>query len=646
MKRVVIGCVVIMFALAPIMLAQTQPTGDVLGVHDMSAGTSPVRGNNSNACLYCHAPHSGISQGPLWSQTLSKQVYGSFYTSDTAQNKGTQPAIGTASTLCLSCHDGTVAVGQTVPYGKLDMTGTVTDSLGTELKSSHPFSLVLPLQDAPDLQSTLVSNGTTADQTKSVQLVNGNVECTSCHNPHNQYVDKYSPGFLVRDGSKGGLCLSCHTTSPRTVKTLSNPLVGWDGNIHATSGAAISPGAKLGGYTTVGDNACISCHQSHNAGGPQDLLRPAPVTAPNVDAASQSCMNCHSGGDKLVSPILNIFADMQDVSKKGHPFPNSNNPHTPTEAVVLNLNRHASCVDCHNGHASQQTTTFNAPPNIRPSQNGVSGVAMDGSLLSAPATMQYQNCLRCHGNSTGKQALTTVYGYLPSRATYGGDPLNLILQFGSTATSTHPVMRDASKNGQPSLLASMWDITGTVPMRPIGSRIFCTDCHNNDNNREFGGTGANGPHASKNDHILERPYIDNQVNPGTWPTGGPGTSIFNLNYPLASLAPGAAGNPYALCAKCHDLNNVMSNVSFAQHSLHVGEGFSCSTCHTAHGVPAGSPAGSSGSGLINFDVNVVGTNGGMISYGTNGNCTLTCHMARHDNNGNVTKLTTASPSPL
>jgi predicted CXXCH cytochrome family protein len=636
--------VVLLAVLAGSIVAQTPITGDVLGVHDMSAGTSPVRGSNSSACLYCHAPHSGIAQGPLWSQTLSKQAY-TFYSSDTSQNLGVQPALGTNSTLCLSCHDGTVAAGQTVPYGKLDMSGPVTSTVGTALESSHPFSLVLPLQDAASLVPTLASNGTTSDTTKAVKLVNGNVECSSCHNPHIQRVDLYSPNFLIRDGRKGALCLSCHTTAQRTVKQIDNPLVEWDSSVHALSTAELSPTAGLGGYTSVGDASCISCHKSHNAAGAKGLLRSSPVPSGDVDSVSQSCMSCHNGGDKLLAPILNLFAEYQNVEKKGHPFPTTGNVHAPNEPVVLDQNRHATCVDCHNSHASKHVTTFNLPPDLRPSQNGVAGVASDGSKLTTAASKQYETCLRCHGASIGKQAIAATYGYLPARAIFGGDALNLILQFGDSAASSHPVMRDATKQAQPSLLASMWDINGTTPTRAIGSRIFCTDCHNNDNNREFGGTGPNGPHASKNFHILERPYISSQVNPGTWPLGGPGASISNLNYPLPPMA-AASGGPYSLCAKCHDLNNVMSNASFPKHSSHLNVGISCSVCHSAHGVPAGSPAGSSGTRLINFDVNVVAPNGGVISYIPGASCTLTCHMVKHNSDGSTQKLDSASPAPF
>ena len=52
--------------------------------------------------------------------------------------------------------------------------------------------------DAADLQPSLTTTHTTADPTKAVQLINGNVECTSCHSPHVQSIDRMSQNFLVR----------------------------------------------------------------------------------------------------------------------------------------------------------------------------------------------------------------------------------------------------------------------------------------------------------------------------------------------------------------------------------------------------------------------------------------------------------------
>src|SRR5581483_2413193 len=193
-------------------------------------GTAKIKGQMSAACLYCHAPHSGIGKGPLWGQTLSSQVY-STYVSTTAQNTTVQPPLGEASSLCLSCHDGTVGVGQVRPYGPMTMTGTMP-AMGTNLASSHPFSLQRPLKDSAALVPSVVASGTTADPAKAVKLINGNVECTSCHEPHIQSIDKQSPNFLVRDNKKGALCTACHETSPRTANGRDNPLATWTASVH------------------------------------------------------------------------------------------------------------------------------------------------------------------------------------------------------------------------------------------------------------------------------------------------------------------------------------------------------------------------------------------------------------------------------
>jgi predicted CXXCH cytochrome family protein len=614
-KRILFACVLLMGSVAG---AQTS---DVLGAHDLS--TSRVKGSGSAACMYCHVPHSGIGVGPLWGQTLSTQTY-SLYSSDTTQNLAVQPPLGATSTLCLSCHDGTVAPGQVVPYGQIPMYGSPMATMGTNLEGSHPFSLELPLKDSANLVPSLAASQTTADPTKSVNLIKGNVECTSCHNAHVQRIDKDAPKFLVRDSRSGGLCLSCHTTQARTVNGRNNSLMQWATSVHATTGAQVSITSGLGGYSTVAEFACMSCHVPHNAATAGGLLRNPAPPLPNIDSTSQSCLTCHSGTDKLLQPLLNVFAEFE---KKGHPYASTGNAHSASETVVLNQNRHATCADCHNAHASNQVLVFNAAPEIRPSQNGVAGIASDGSTLVTAAGKQYENCLRCHGNSTGKQALS-AYGYLPVRAVFAGDPLNLIPQFGDSTISSHPVMHDRrSPLPQPSLRGYMLNLDGLGQGRSMGTSIFCTDCHNSDNNREFGGTGPNGPHGSQFNHILERRYEFSQVAAGIWPAGGPGTAILNL-FPNPVLDP-AAGGPYAICAKCHDLSNIIGNSSFIEHSRHIQAGFSCSVCHSAHGM--GTSGSISGERLVNFDVNVVGQNGVLpISYSrATGTCNLVCHNKRH-----------------
>ncbi len=600
-------------ALAGAALAQITG-GDVIGMHDLSPGsTSPMTGPRPGSCTYCHVPHSGNgNMAPLWNQKLSTSSY-TTYTSTTynQQSHATMP-LGSDSGLCLSCHDGTVAPGDTVLFGTLTMQGKMLDpdKFGTVLLSSHPFSLVLPMKDDINLAATIVQ-GKTLDTTGAVQLISGNVECTSCHSPHVQAIDKISMNFLVRDSSNGQMCLACHDPTRTAVNgnTVANPLAGWGAGIHAIAPNKVTATVGLGTYGTVAGNACLSCHAPHNAAGPARILR---------GLNEQACVGCHAGGNNVSPAAPNVFAEF---SKIGHTFPTPTNPHDAAEPAILNNNRHATCVDCHNSHGAQQVTAFNIPPVMRVSQAGATGVAMDGVTAMAPAINQYETCLRCHGYSSGKVA-NPIFGYLPARAS--ADPLNVIPQMNTSAKSSHPVMHiRSSPYPQPSLLPTMLDFAGTTTNgRTMGNQIFCTDCHNSDDNREFGLSGPNGPHGSKWLHILERQYLFSQA------PGGPGTTItVNVN-PSPDLS---VNGPYGMCAKCHDLNNVISGASWPQHKLHVwDEGFSCSVCHNPHGMTATS-ANPTGVRMVDFDLNVVGKNGTAdISYNEGANtCTLTCHNQAH-----------------
>ena len=610
-----------------------RPPADVLGKHNLTpgSGSSIYLPSGNLGCTFCHAPHSGLGGvTPLWNQTLSRASYAPYTSTTSHQTGNTQPPLGVTSSLCLSCHDGTVAVGQSAVFGKIPLTGSWLpgDSFGTNLAGSHPFSLVKPVKDASNLVASLVASGTTADPLKKVNLVNGNIECTSCHNPHVEAVDPIAQNFLVRDSSSGQMCLSCHDPN-RVVQGQPNLIAGWPTSIHKTATNKIAVEAHAGSYPSVAENACTSCHMEHNAVGVSSLLRQATPATPGMDAATQSCVTCHNGGTFLSPAAPNIMVEM---AKTGHPLPAGNNAHDAAEPGVLLNNRHATCVDCHAAHDSKAVSTFAPPPALRPSQSGVAGIsALDGTTVVSPSVNQFENCLRCHGSGPGKKRMT-LYGYSPLRLVAMPDDLNLIPEFSASAKSSHPVFHDATSSlAQPSLLANMIDLNGQPSGRTTGPRIFCTDCHNSDDNREMGKTGANGPHGSVNSHILERKY---QFTQAPAPGGLVGT------YPNPNLA---WNGDYAMCAKCHNLTEVTTNTaSWSRHNSHVvTDGFSCSVCHTSHGMGTTSP-NVSGVRLVNFDVNVVASNNGLpIAYDhdkgavNTGTCTLTCHQVVHNADGTV-----------
>jgi predicted CXXCH cytochrome family protein len=645
---------------------------DVIGMHNLSpGGTSPIKGALGGPCSYCHAPHSGlngtigVSQTPLWNQKLSTVKAYTVYTSTTMVNKvNPSPPLGSDSTLCLSCHDGTVAgsPGALVAYGTIPMKGQMNpaDVFGTNLATMHPISFNLPLAASSDLVPSLTATPpSTADQTGKVRLINGNVECGSCHNPHVQNLDP-NGDFLVINNSQSALCLACHSTIPTgsgmgmdegrvsrvttstagsqlTAKagaTNANPLADWTTSIHALATNKVAPRitsvttlgvstkvttsattASLGPYPRVSQNGCASCHAQHNVQAQNSLLRA-------VD--DQTCLICHNGSSNLSPAISNVLVEMV-APKYGHAFSVGNTPHRPNEAVLLNQNMHVSCVDCHNPHSANRVGSFSAAPTIRLSQTMVKGIsASDGKTVVSPAADQYENCLRCHGTSPGKKT-TLNFGYLPVRAVAASDPLNVIPEFSTFATSSHPVFHDRiSPYPQPSLRSSQLKLDGRTLGRSMGVRLLCTDCHNSDDNREFGGSGPSGPHGSIFPHIMERRYEFSQATL-------PGKLVANLfPNPTLSAEGGASGGPYALCAKCHDLTQILNNTSFSEHARHIKDGFSCSVCHTAHGM--GAQTGNiSGERLVNFDIRVVAPNGvNPISYShATNSCSLVCHNYAH-----------------
>ena len=422
------------------------------------------------------------------------------------------------------------------------------------------------------------------------------------------YAATFANGPLPRPSSCPTCCvvghLIGHGSYPRTVAqptqtipiriqrllcTACHQLKNWTDSSHATSTATwkgtLTNPWPAGAFPTVAENACLNCHRSHSAGHPQRLLAQS--------AEPDNCTSCHNGA------VAEKNIAVEFLKPFHHPIEDNQWVHDPKEDPAI-MPQHVTCVDCHNSHTSQRVTDFSTAPKVRASQAGVAGIsAKDGKTVVSPAVNQYETCLRCHGTSTGKKA-SINFGYLPRRVVSAPDPLNVIPEFDSLATSSHPVFQDRrSMLPQPSLRSYMLNLDGKTAGRPMGNQIFCTDCHNSDDNREFGGQGPNGPHGSIFPQILARRY---EFSTAPVP-GGLVTNLF-VN-PNLSADGGSNGGPYALCAKCHDLTRIMSDESWNGHSRHVAQdGFSCSVCHTAHGVPAQSGS-ISGERLVDFDVNVV-----------------------------------------
>ncbi|NOY82034.1 MAG: hypothetical protein GXP31_13640 [Kiritimatiellaeota bacterium] len=524
--------------------------------HNLSVtGPGTVKATTeTEICVFCHTPHRGTKDAPLWNRYASGAVY-IPYSSSTVKAAVGQPT--GASKLCLSCHDGTVALGLVRSRSTtIQMQGTSVlpageTRLSTDLADDHPISFYY--------DSSLVSaDGQLRDPATLIGPVrldkDGQVQCTACHNPHD---NKYGK-FLVVNNSAAALCTACHD---RTY---------WAGCSHRTSTRTWNgtlpdpwPNSDRSG---VADNGCENCHTPHTAGTKQRLLTQADEEL--------TCNVCHNGNvaAKNVDAVFNKYSN--------HPVSATTGVHDPTENVLVpsGTGRHVTCVDCHNPHASNSGTA--SAPDASGKLAGVRGVLLNGTEVQ-PVTREYEICFRCHGD--------TAKG--PAKVSRHIAEINTRLEFQSSNASYHPVAAIGKNPDMPSLI-SPWT---------AASRMYCTDCHNNNDTG-----GPRGPHGSDYDGLLIRQMSFSE-----------------------RVMPGWQSSQFALCFGCHSQSNIESNASFPFHYLHTRRRrINCLSCHDPHGV-------ASQTHLINFrtpTVEASPTTGKLefVDLGTrHGRCDLSCHGENH-----------------
>jgi predicted CXXCH cytochrome family protein len=519
--------------------------------HNLSiSGPGDIRATmESEICLFCHTPHRATAAQPLWNHALSQATYAPYESSTTKATVG-QPT--GASKLCLSCHDGTVALGMlnsrasaiemrsgivTLPAGKT--------RIGTDLSDDHPISFTYD-------NALVTANGQLRDPATLNQKVkldhNNQMQCTSCHDAHNNEFGK----FLVRDNHASGLCVECHNMNQWAVSAHRNSNKTWNGT-------GVNPWPNISAKTVTAA-ACESCHTPHNAG-----TKPRLLTFADEE---QNCTSCHGGNVAR----KNVEAEFRKFSV--HPILSTTGVHDPAEDAV-NPPRHVECADCHNSHAANSTSAV--APNASGALAGLVGINQDGAVVH-PLTRQYEQCFRCHADSVSRG---------PARVPRQFVQTNTRLEFAPGNASFHPVVAPGRNANVPSLLSPL----------TTSSRLYCTDCHNSDSGPNAGGSGANGPHGSVFEPILERrlALTDNETE--------------------------TAGT-YALCYKCHSRSSILADESFP-HRIHVVDNkASCVTCHDPHGVQ-------NSAHLINFNSLYVTPFNSRLEFkdmGTfRGNCTLTCH---------------------
>ncbi len=527
--------------------------------HNLStSGPGSVKSTTEGEiCVFCHIPHAS-ARTPLWNRTNSAATY-SLYTSTTLNATMGQP--DGSSINCLSCHDGTIALGHVtsrtsdISFGSTTTMPATRTNLGTDLRDDHPISFAytaaLATADGKLNNPTSLGSGVKLD-------ANGKMQCTSCHDPHYSSNTK----FLVATNQYSTLCIVCHNDA------------NWASSTHKTSTATwnstgTNPWLHTS-YTTTQQNACESCHNTHQAGGTKRLL--------NYSAEESNCLYCHNGN--VASSTKNINSELSKTYK--HNVAGYSAVHDPTEGNEPTT-KHVECVDCHNPHASNAATA--SAPAVKGNSQKVKGINSAGSSVN-PVTYEYEICLRCHSSVSWRQTARTIRIIEQS---------NVRLEFNTGNPSHHAVFGAGPSSDVPSL------VTGYSTT----SVIYCTDCHSSD-----GTNVPKGPHGSTVRGLLKSGYAtaDNTTESAT-------------AYALC----------YSCHSRTSILNDVTFK-EHSKHI--VSEKAPCNACHDPHGISSTQGNATNNSRLINFDTTIVRRSGSNRYFRDDGYRTGTCYLTCHSTNHN------------
>ncbi|MDO9080350.1 MAG: cytochrome c3 family protein, partial [Desulfuromonadales bacterium] len=232
--------------------------------HNLSSTSSALIPNNNTypasnedeVCIFCHTPHGGTMNTPLWNRPLPAASGFTHYTSArVSAYVSTLPSnrnVNAESLLCMSCHDGTTAMNNIINNSNrtvggdpdngmaamnhiittggaigdiMDPGGVGTQGQSKNLSDDHPISFSYysawnHLANAGKLNRAdgVLANDPRAD---GIRLFGADapggqrVECSSCHDPHVNHEaatggnPAYTP-FLVAPNTGSALCLSCH----------------------------------------------------------------------------------------------------------------------------------------------------------------------------------------------------------------------------------------------------------------------------------------------------------------------------------------------------------------------------------------------------------------------------------------------------
>ncbi len=208
-RLIAVGLVVVL--LGAVTVAQVVP-GDSSTYPSVSIVNTPHNLNNypgvsvpgNQVCLPCHTPHNALLSGEenvLWNHAETGETF-VMYSSTAGQPEG-------PSKLCMGCHDGVTAIDNYGGNGGSGIVITGAAALGSDLSNDHPIGIEYPTSLPGEYNDPAgFAPGISGGSGVRLVAISGvdRVECTSCHNVHNNGLGD----FLRVPLQESYLCLQCH----------------------------------------------------------------------------------------------------------------------------------------------------------------------------------------------------------------------------------------------------------------------------------------------------------------------------------------------------------------------------------------------------------------------------------------------------